>query len=176
MAKCKFCKKQFTQFNSTISVCGYQCAIKWGKLKPVKAAYKRVATELKREAKDKLETHTQRINKVKPIFQKWIRERDKNEPCISCGVTKTYKDEWDGGHFHKAENYTGVIFNEHNVNKQCKNCNKNLDGNLISYRQGLVKKIGLKAVEELEELANNTRYYKWSDEELQQIKNKYKIK
>jgi len=176
MAKCKFCKKQFTQFNSTISVCGYQCAIEWGKLKPVKAAYKRVATELKREAKDKLETHTQRINKVKPIFQKWIRERDKNEPCISCGVTKTYKDEWDGGHFHKAENYTGVIFNEHNVNKQCKNCNKNLDGNLISYRQGLVKKIGLKAVEELEELANNTRYYKWSDEELQQIKNKYKIK
>jgi hypothetical protein len=176
MAKCKVCKKEFTQFNSTISVCGHQCAIEWGKLKPVKAAYKRVATELKREAKDKLETHTQRINKVKPIFQKWIRERDKNEPCISCGVTKTYKDEWDGGHFHKAENYTGVIFNEHNVNKQCKNCNKNLDGNLISYRQGLVKKIGLKAVEELEELANNTRYYKWSDEELQQIKNKYKIK
>ena len=175
MAKCKICKEPFKQYNTIQNKC-VPCAIKIGINKPVKAAYKRVATELKREAKDKLETHTQRINKVKPIFQKWIRERDKNEPCISCGVTKTYKDEWDGGHYHKAENYTGVIFNEHNVNKQCKNCNKNLDGNLISYRQGLVKKIGLKAVEELEELANKTRYYKWSDEELQQIKDKYKIK
>jgi hypothetical protein len=174
MAKCKICKKEFTQFNSLNKVCSIKCAIELGKLKPAKINYNKVEKAINSERKLKLASHTKKINKVKPIFQKWIRERDKNLPCISCGVITTYKDEWDGGHFHKAENYTGVIFNEHNVNKQCKNCNKNLDGNLISYRQGLVKKIGLKAVEELEELANKTRYYKWSDEELQEIKKKYK--
>lgn len=174
MAKCKQCGKQFKQYNTIQSIC-IPCGILQGKKKPVKINYKKVEKAINSERKLKLESHTQKINKVKPIFQKWIRERDKDLPCISCGTTKVYNDEWDGGHFHKAENYTGVIFNEHNVNKQCKNCNKNLDGNLIAYRQGLVKKIGLKAVEELEELANKTRYYKWSDDELQQIKTKYKL-
>ena len=86
MAKCKICKKDFTQFNSLNSVCSILCAIELGKLKPAKVNYKRVNSQLKSEAKEKLETYSQKVNKVKVIFQKWIRERDKNEPCISCGT------------------------------------------------------------------------------------------
>jgi hypothetical protein len=33
----------------------------------------------------------------------------KQENCISCGGNE--KDLWDGGHFLKAEIYSGVIFN-----------------------------------------------------------------
>jgi hypothetical protein len=36
------------------------------------------------------------------------RLRDANENCISCGGND--KDLWDGGHFKKAEIYSGVIF------------------------------------------------------------------
>jgi hypothetical protein len=172
MAKCKLCKKEFTQFNSTISVCGYQCAIEWGKLHPKKTSIKRVNSQLKSEAKEKLETYSQKVNKVKVIFQKWIRERDKNEPCISCGTLTA--NEWHASHFKKAETYSGVIFNEINVWKSCKKCNVFLNGNELNYRERLVKKIGLHQVIALEELANETRTKKWTIEELQQIKNKYK--
>jgi hypothetical protein len=174
MAKCKFCKKEFTQFNSTISVCGYQCAIEWGKLHPKKTSIKRVNSQLKSEAKEKLETYSQKVNKVKVIFQKWIRERDKNEPCISCGTLTA--NEWHASHFKKAETYSGVIFNEINVWRSCKKCNVFLNGNELNYRERLVKKIGLDQVIALEDLANETRTKKWTIEELQQIKNKYKTK
>jgi len=49
-----------------------------------------------------------------------------------------------------------------------------LNGNELNYRERLVKKIGLDQVIALEELANETRTKKWTIEELQQIKNKYK--
>jgi hypothetical protein len=171
MAKCKFCKKEFTQFNSTISVCGYQCAIEWGKLHPKKTSIKRVNSEIKSEAKNKLKTQAQLRNPIKLHFQKWCRIRDEKEPCISCGTTEA---KWDGGHYLKAEIYSGVIFDERNVNKQCSYCNQYLDGNTAAYRQGLIKKIGLDQVIALENLANETRTKKWTIEELQQIKNKYK--
>ena len=173
MAKCAFCKKQFTQFNSTISVCGYQCAIEWGKLHPKKTSIKRVNSEIKSEAKQKLKTQAQLRNPIKLHFQKWVRMRDIKEPCISCGINEA---KWDGGHYLKAEIYSGVIFDERNVNKQCSYCNQYLDGNTAAYRQGLIKKIGLEEVEALEDLANETRTKKWTIEELQQIKTKYKIK
>jgi hypothetical protein len=173
MAKCKVCKKQFTQFNSTISVCGYQCAIEWGKLHPKKTSIKRVNSEIKSEAKEKLKTQAQLRNPIKLHFQKWVRMRDIKEPCISCGTTEA---KWDGGHYLKAEIYSGVIFDERNTNKQCSYCNQYLDGNTAAYRQGLIKKIGLEAVEALEDLANETRTKKWTIEELQTIKTKYIIK
>ena len=173
MAKCKVCKKEFTQFNSTISVCGYQCAIEWGKLHPKKTSIKRVNSEIKSEAKQKLKTQAQLRNPIKLHFQKWVRMRDIKEPCISCGTNEA---KWDGGHYLKAEIYSGVIFDERNVNKQCSYCNQYLDGNTAAYRQGLIKKIGLDQVEALEQLANETRTKKWTIEELQTIKTKYKIK
>lgn len=173
MAKCKQCGKQFTQFNSLNKVCGFKCAIELGKLKPVKINEKRVNSQLKKEAREKLETYSQKVNKVKVIFQKWIRERDKNEPCISCGTTKA--SMWHASHFKKAETFSGVIFNELNVWRACSKCNVFLNGNELKYRENLVKKLGLKIVEDLEELADKTRTYKYTSDELQQIKTKYKL-
>jgi hypothetical protein len=174
MAKCKFCKKEFTQFNSLNKVCSIKCAIELGKLKPAKVNYKRVNSQLKSEAKEKLETYSQKVNKVKVIFQKWIRERDKDLPCISCGTTKA--SMWHASHFKKAETFSGVIFHELNTWKSCSKCNVFLNGNELNYRERLVKKIGLDQVIALEELANETRTKKWTIEELNTIKTKYKIK
>jgi hypothetical protein len=41
-------------------------------------------------------------------FQKWVLVTGCKRNCISCGGND--KDLWDGGHFKKAEIYSGVIF------------------------------------------------------------------
>ena len=107
---------------------------------------------------------------AKKSFQKWARLRDKDLPCISCGKFSKLND---GGHYKKAEVYSGIIFNEYNVNLQCRKCNRFLNGNELNYRFGLIKKIGEDKVLALEDLANESRLYKFTKEELVEIKKKY---
>lgn len=83
---------------------------------------------------------------------------------------------WDAGHYRKAEIYTGVIFDEDNTAKQCRRCNYFLHGNEEQYRKGLIDRIGFDAVVDLEERADLTRMHKWTDEELEAIKKKYREK
>ncbi len=90
--------------------------------------------------------------KAKDEFQKWIRIRDKDLPCISCGkfITEDGLDmKWDGGHFYKSELYTSLMFDEGNCHKQCSYCNDHLSGNLIEYRDRLLIKIGQEGYEDL---------------------------
>jgi len=49
-----------------------------------------------------------------------------------------------------------------------------LSGNLIKYRQGLVRKYGEQSVLDLEEKANTNRLKKWSRAELEEIIQTYK--
>lgn len=124
-----------------------------------------------KEEKESMKSISRLINEARTPFQRWIRFRDANEPCISCGTTKA--KIWHSGHYLKAELFTGVIFHEKNVNKQCERCNTFLNGNESEYRIGLVKKYGEKAVKELEEEANLKRQYKFEREELKEIKERY---
>jgi len=177
--KCKHkpCKNRVGIINNIRGFCSVDCIVKANKAQIEKEYIKRQKQNERdrkdetREKKIKLMTYTQRVNDVKPVYQRWIRERDKDLPCISCGSTTA--DIWDGGHYKKAEIYRGVIFNEFNCNKQCRKCNKYLGGNESNYRKGLIEKYGLFVVETLEQLANETRNYKWSNEELEEIKLKY---
>jgi hypothetical protein len=49
-------------------------------------------------------------------------------------------------------------FVEDNAHGQCKHCNSHLAGNHVAYRQGLIQRIGLHAVERIE-ADNTTRKY-----------------
>lgn len=175
MATCKICKEKYSKVYMVQNTCfNATCVLEYSKI--IKNN-----TEIKewRERKKALSLTSKSYSKLKSeaksMVQKYCRLRDSNLPCISCGKTKT--NQWDGGHYRKAEIYSGVIFDERNVNKQCSRpCNKDLHGNEVQYRIGLIAKIGLKEVEELEELANRTRYLKWSRDELNSIIEKYKLK
>jgi hypothetical protein len=171
--KCSECGGEFRPFRTTQSVCSTACAIKDAATKAKKKEAKEWKVEKARRV-DKMKTRTQKINEVRPVFQRWIRHRDKDQPCISCPAT--FADEWHGGHYFKAELYTGIIFNELNCNKQCKRCNKFGQGMQAEYRIGLVKRIGEAAVLELESIKDALRVYKWSDDELSEIKKKYTAK
>lgn len=137
----------------------------------VKKATEKENKRKTKEQREALKSIARLIQEARVPFQKWIRIRDANEACISCGDVNA--KIWHSGHYKKAELFTGIIFNEYNVNKQCEKCNTFLNGNESEYRIGLVKKIGHKAVLQLEESANHLRQYKFSRQEIKDIKTKY---
>jgi len=128
----------------------------------------------KSDLRQKLKTLGQFEAEAKIVFQKWIRLTDEGKECISCGNINP--KGFDAGHFKKAEIYSGVIFDERNVHRQCSKCNRFLGGNELNYREGLIKRYGLDFVIELETYANETRNKKYSKDELIEIKKRYNEK
>ena len=161
--RCKVCENIFIPQRFMQATCDYKCAIKHAHT--IKANKEKA--EWKREQKagyEKLKTLGQYEADAKKSFQKWVRLRDADENCISCNGND--KDLWDGGHFKKAEIYSGVIFNPANCHKQCRKCNRFLGGNELMYRQGLIQRYGLEYTENIENLANETRQHKFTKAEL----------
>ena len=171
--KCKICKKSFEptrQLQPTCNSidCMTQYANKHLKSKQLKA---------KREASKALKAFNDSdINILKKKAQTacnaYIRKRDENEPCISCGYNGNGR-QWHAGHYRPSGGNSLLRFNELNIFRQCSICNNHLSGNLVLYRENLIKKIGLEKVEELESM-NTTK--RWSKEELQEIIKYYKDK
>ena len=170
---CKVCKTRFVPIRQMQAVCGMQCAAAHAE----KLRIKREASEAKRVRKETKE----KLNLVKPMIKvfneaqaacnAFIRERDKNESCISCG--RWHNGQWHAGHFRTVGAAGHLRFNEDNIHKQCAPCNNNLSGNIVSYRLMLLQKIGKARVEALE---NNNETRKWTREELIEIKSHYKQK
>lgn len=100
--------------------------------------------------------------KAQTVFNAWIRRRDSDKGCISCGGQVDH-----AGHYLSAGHHGHLRFNEMNVNGQCLRCNNFLHGNLINYRQGLVNRYGKQKVQYLESCAHGVK--KWSKTELQAI-------
>ena len=100
------------------------------------------------------------------VFAKWIKERDKYI-CFTCG-RKCEGSGAHAGHFiPKSVGGLTLYFHEENVHCQCYNCNINLGGN--QYLYGV--KLGEEKVKELYALKN--KIVKWSDEDYQNLINKY---
>jgi hypothetical protein len=86
-------------------------------------------------------------NELQVIFNTWIRLRDSDEPCISCGVPLWGK--FDAGHFHSVGDYPNLRYHVDNVFGQCVECNRHKRGNIHEYRINLIKRIGIERVEAL---------------------------
>lgn len=172
--KCKECGEPFTPTQSTVQmVCSQRCALAYVRKQNEKKAKADWAKE-KKVLKEKLKTLGQYEIEAKKSFQLFIRLRDKDLPCISCGSNESTLV--DGGHFFKAELYSGLIFDERNCHSQCRRCNRYLGGNEIEYRLGLVKRYGEEFVKKLEEDSITRRVYKFTKNELIAKKLQYDIK
>ena len=125
----------------------------------------------KKKMQENLETIQDLVKATQIVFNKYIRLRDKDELCISC---KQKPKKNNSGHFYNANNHWNVRFNEDNVHLQCEHCNTFLSGNLINYRENLLKKIGESKFQLLEAEAKKTR--KFTKEELKEIIDIYKKK
>lgn len=125
----------------------------------------------KKKMQEDLETIQDLVKATQIVFNKYIRLRDKDELCISC---KQKPKKSNAGHYYNANNHWNVRFDERNVHLQCEHCNTFLSGNLINYRENLLKKIGEGKFQLLEAEANKTR--KFTKEELKEIIETYKKK
>jgi hypothetical protein len=90
------------------------------------------------------------VQELQAAFNAWIRLRDANEPCISCGRPASSPEQWDAGHYRSVGAQPSLRFSEWNVNKQCLPCNRHLSGNVANYRINLIEKIGRANVDWLE--------------------------
>jgi hypothetical protein len=109
------------------------------------------------------------LKKTQEVFNRFIRNRDKDAGCISCNGPVE-----QAGHYFSQGHHSALRFSEINTNGQCIRCNCYLSGNLIRYRQGLVKRYGEAEVERLELNADLKKAWKWDRIELEQLISKYK--
>lgn len=173
--KCKWskCQKTFVPQRPLQQVCNYVCSIGYAKEKQALKEKKELDGKISK-MKLSLKTLSDYEREARKEFQKYIRLRDKNLPCISCNTP--IAKQWDGGHYLKAELFTGLIFNEKNCHKQCSRCNDLFSGNELEYREGLIKRYGIDFVNELEAIKDSSRVYKFTKEELVKIKQEYRLK
>lgn len=162
--KCKICKSEFKPFKTTQNVCSNKCA---NELKKVKESQKtdRQKESKARERKTKLEL-------AKITFNKYIRERDKNENCICCGRFLGFN--FEAGHYFSGGGHANVLFNEDNVHAQRFDCNNDRAGNFINYGVRLEERIGKESFELLKQEAYDPKT--WTVEELDKIIKEYKQK
>lgn len=165
--KCKNCKEVFKPYKTTQKYCTKSECLK------VFVEETKTKEWKKRKAKMKTDLMTLQdyIKIAQQVFNKYIRQRDEGNKCISCQKEPLKKN---AGHFYNANNHWNLRFDEDNVHLQCEHCNTFLSGNLINYRENLIKKIGLCRFKKLEAEANETR--KFTKEELKEIIKEYKFK
>ena len=150
---CRVCRTSFSPRNSTQIVCGWECAFEL-------TVQKRIKTERKetRDAKLKLKTRAEWAREAQSAFNKYIRERDRGLPCISCDKPASWDGQWHASHFRSVGAAPQLRFNLWNVHKSCSVCNNWLSGNLIEYDPRLRIKIGDSKVDFLRN-ANDRKAY-----------------
>ena len=150
MRKCKVCRTAYTPTKPMQTVCSHECAMSLavsvrGKAEKVAQVKERKADAVKR---DKLKSKAQWAKEAQTAFNAFIRERDADQPCISCG--RWHTGQYHAGHYLSVGARPELRFTESNVHKQCAPCNTHLSGNAVLFRRGLVAKLGLELVEWLE--------------------------
>ena len=174
MPRCKHCKEKFEvkQFNQKFCKRNTDCLTAEAifLLSQKKKADEKKWRKEKKLLKEKIKTRSDYMNELQVVFNKYIRQRDKGNNCISCG--KKCKKE-NAGHYRSVGGNPELRFNELNCHLQCEYCNTYLHGNYIDYRINLIKKIGLKNVEWLERKHEPKKY---TIEELKELKEHYKQK
>ena len=180
--RCKQCGKEFVPMRSTAIACSYPCAKAWvdarnEKLKAQKAKQEaKIERQITKERKEAIKTLRDWIQEAQIAFNAYIRYRDKDKPCICCGRPLGEGDVgggYDCGHYRSTGSAPHLRFNENNAHAQRKHCNRWRAGNAVDYRLGLISRIGLDSVEELE--AQN-QVHKFTIDEVKAIKDYYKTK
>jgi hypothetical protein len=165
--KCLVCKDKFTPQNNTQIVCGPACAVEYMKKQRTKEWQKE-----KKEIKQSLETKKDVLKAAQIVFNTYIRLRDKDKPCVSCG--KKLVGKYDAGHFFSVGAYPNLRFNENNVHGQCVECNQHKHGNVKEYDLRLQNILSNKEYNEL--LESRHKPLKLSFDEVKELIAIYKQK
>jgi hypothetical protein len=161
--KCSQCPNEFTPFLTTDTVCSFVCA-KNKKQNKANKIVKVKAVEPKRK---------ELLKNAEFWFNKFIRERDKNEKCFCCDLP--LGQDFQAGHVFSGGGHVSVKFEEDNVHGQRFECNNGHRASLLSDMMvGCEKRIGEDAFIVLREKAYEVK--KWERSELKVIIEIYKKK
>lgn len=188
--KCKQCREYFPIDEMVKVPAGVFCCIghatEWAIMARQKAQDKikrQKACDDKAEKKVSRERDLERLKSVQNIsffhkkaqaaFNAFIRERDKGNPCISCGKADNGQHQRHASHYRSVGSCSSLRYDERNVNASCSVCNNHLSGNVASYRIWLVQQFGIEVVEWIE---SQPKSFKWTREHLESIEEVYKEK
>jgi hypothetical protein len=169
--KCKVCREYFTPRSSFAKACGPECAQEY-----VAQEQAKKDRQERQKGLQALKTKRDYIKEAQIAFNAYVRLRDSNQTCISCGAS--FNDgvlggRMDCGHWRSVGSAPHLRFHEDNAHGQCKKCNRYDSGRAVDYRIGLIARIGLTRVERLE---SDNSIKKWTVEELQEIRDHYRLK
>ncbi len=169
---CKACQVMFTPERDFQAVCGeVECALAVvadNREKARKAIADLDRKEL-RAARARIKTKADHMREAQAAFNAWVRERDADLPCISCG--RHHQGQYHAGHYRTVGANPELRFEPLNVWKQCAPCNNHKSGDIVNYRINLVQRIGADKVEWLEGSHEPKRY---TIEQLQDLKAHYR--
>lgn len=176
--KNKACAKEYMAQQPMQVVCSGYCGVALARTqreKQQQAMARRERVEIK-AAKERIKTKGDHLREAQQAFNEFIRLRDRlaGHPDISSGRPLDWSaNAVDAGHYRSRGSAPHLRFDERNCHAQSKHDNRYLSGNAVDYRIGLIKRIGLEAVEALEADQSERRY---TVADLKEIKANYRAK
>ena len=169
---CKVCKSEYQSFNSMIRHCSPQCGMEL--LRTMNS--KKIRKELVDYRKNN-KSLSKWIQEAQIEINSYVRVRDHYKACISCdrlpGDIHLRGSAFHAGHYRGRGSAPHLRFYLPNIQKQCAYCNEHLSGNIVEYRIGMIKRIGINKVQEIEV---NNGYKKFTREYCERIKRIFKKK
>ena len=149
MPRCKHCKEKYEAIHFNQKYCTKdECMDAW-----IKSAKEVQWKKKKKRMKEELKTISDYIKEAQKWVNRFVRLRDKEQGCISCGTPLTGK--YDAGHFFSAGGHGSVRFDVRNIH-------------------ALLTKIGSEEFDKME--AKSKGVHKWNKEELENIIKEFKEK
>jgi len=178
--KCAQCGESFRPFSSLVKWCSAECgaALAFKKLDKAKAQAVKDDKKQTRANLEALKTIPQLKKEAQHAFNAFIRLRDRlsGHQCICCGRPLRWDVSGgavDAGHYRSTGSADHLRYVEDNCHAQLSECNRFGAGRAVDYRIGLIDRIGIERVENLE--TNNTPI-KWTRERLREIRDTYRAK
>nr|WP_312141233.1 recombination protein NinG [Stutzerimonas nitrititolerans] len=152
------CRSEFVPARPLQTACSVACAIALTQATKARQSREQDKQEraARRAARERIKTKGDYLRETQAAFNEWIRERDRDLPCISCG--RFHQGQWHAGHYRTVGANPELRFNPLNVHKQCAPCNNHKSGDIVNYRINLVERIGADQVEWLEGPHEPQRY------------------
>lgn len=182
--KCKVCGEWFHPAYDNVRWCspehGTILAIELRTREKVKALARKIKAQKEAEKAER-RRQAERRKAVRPLswfirqaqqaFNAFIRYRDRDLPCISCG--RYHEGQYHAGHFRTTGAHPELRFDEDNCHKQCAPCNNHLSGNLTAYRPALIARIGQAR---FDALMGPHEIPKWTRDDYIRIRDEYRRK
>lgn len=168
------CGRQFAPNNSLQVVCSAWCGMQYAKTEKGQADIARVQKRELREWRASHESLATLTRRAQAAFNRYVRARDAGLPCISCGATPEPRrgGTMDCGHYRSTGAMPSLRFEPDNAAAQCVRCNRDLSGNTVEFRRGLLQRIG---PDRLAWVDGPHPIRRWTRDELREIRQRFDL-